>query len=43
MGYHKDWHHDTRLQTLQPPCMPPLKDEKGNMRFKTIYWKRSDV
>jgi hypothetical protein len=43
MGYHKSWHYDQRLQTVQPPYMPPLKDEKGNMRFKTIYWKRPDV
>lgn len=43
MGYYKSWHYDQRLQTVQPPYMPPLKDEKGNMRFKTIYWKRPDV
>ncbi|MBL8025372.1 MAG: hypothetical protein JNL74_03130, partial [Fibrobacteres bacterium] len=42
MGYKKDWHYDTRLQTVSPPFMPPLKDEQGNMRFKTIYWKRPD-
>jgi hypothetical protein len=43
MGYRKDWHYDTRLQTVSPPYIPPLKDDKGYMRFKTIYWKRVDV
>jgi hypothetical protein len=43
MGYTKSWHFDKRFQTLPPPYVPPLVDEKGYMQFRTVYWARPDV